>query len=297
VAARIAAVDWPRHAAASRVLHPFPSILDGIVVVMVALVAGGGVLRALVLGLAMTFLQFSIGAFNDVVDAPSDADRKPGKPIPEGLVRRRDAALLALGCAGTGLLLSLVGGQSLVTVAVIGLVIGAAYDLFAKGTSLSWLPLAMGIPLLPIFGWYGATGTIPGLFVVLLPASANAGAALAIANALVDMERDIGAGKGSVAVALGPRLASRIVLGLHLVVATLVTLTAWYSGAPGGWVLAVVGCSLVPLGGAVLGILGAFREGTSLREFAWEAQAVGTGLLAVAFLAAISAAVDALGAV
>jgi 4-hydroxybenzoate polyprenyltransferase len=297
VAARIAAVDWPRSAAASRVLHPFPSILDGIVVAMVALVAGGGGPRALVLGLSMTFLQFSIGAFNDFVDAPADADRKPGKPIPEGLVRRRDAALVALGCAGTGLLLSLVGGQSLVTVAVVGLIIGAAYDVFAKGTSLSWLPFALGIPLLPLFGWYGATGMVPGLFVVLLPAAANAGAALAIANSLVDIERDAGAGKGSVAAALGPRLASRIVLGLHVVVAGLATLTAWYSGAPGGWVLAVILCSGVPIGGACLGILGAIRDGTSLREFAWEVQAVGTGLLAVAFLTAVSAAVDALQAI
>ena len=71
-----------------------------------------------------------------------------------------------------------------------GLGIGLAYDLWAKGTTLSWLPFAVGIPLLPVYGWYGATGELPGLFVVLVPAAANAGTALAIANAIVDMERD-----------------------------------------------------------------------------------------------------------
>ena len=34
------------------------------------------------LGVSMTALQASIGALNDLVDAPSDRGRKPGKPIP-----------------------------------------------------------------------------------------------------------------------------------------------------------------------------------------------------------------------
>ena len=38
----------------------------------------------------MTALQVSIGTLNDLVDAPRDAGRKPGKPIPAGLVTPRD---------------------------------------------------------------------------------------------------------------------------------------------------------------------------------------------------------------
>jgi hypothetical protein len=51
----------------------------------------------------------------------------------------------------------------------------------------------------------------------------------------------------------------------------------------------VLAASLAPLGGAALGVIAAGREGPSLRELAWEIQAVGTGLLAVAWLAALSA--------
>ena len=176
------------------------------------MVAGGAVPVAIVLGLSMTLLQFAIGTVNDLVDAPRDAGHKPGKPIPAGLVTVRGARVVAVGSAVAGLVLAFVGGPWLVALAAVVLAIGLAYDLWAKGTTLSWLPFALGIPLLPVYGWYGATGSLPELFLVLVPAAANAGAALAVANAMVDTERDEAAGVRSIALALGPtraRMAGR----------------------------------------------------------------------------------------
>src|SRR6476660_3407010 len=69
-----------------RLTHPFPSLLDGLVVAAVATVAGADAPTAVRLGIAMTALQASIGSLNDVVDAPRDAGHKPGKPISAGLV-------------------------------------------------------------------------------------------------------------------------------------------------------------------------------------------------------------------
>jgi 4-hydroxybenzoate polyprenyltransferase len=70
-----------------RLVHPFPSLLDGLVVAAVAVVAGASIAPdALVLGLSMTLLQFAIGALNDLHDAPTDGGRVPAKPIPSGLV-------------------------------------------------------------------------------------------------------------------------------------------------------------------------------------------------------------------
>lgn len=289
-------LDLRRVIAASRLVHPFPSLLDGAVVGLIALVAGGGLLLAFVLGLSMACLQFAIGALNDVVDAPADAGRKPGKPIPAGLVTVREAWVVVGVSAGLGLLLALVGGPWLFGLAVVVLAIGLAYDLWAKGTTLSWLPFAIGIPLLPLYGWFGGSGFVPGMFVVLIPAAANAGTALAIANAIVDIERDLDAGDRSIAIALGPERASGLVLALHGVVAVLAVATAAVVGAPTGWVVAVLGASLAPLGGAALGLVAAGRPGHSLRELAWEVQAVGTGLLAVAWLGALSASVGIVGA-
>ena len=251
--------------------------------------AGGGLGVALALGVSMTCLQFAIGTVNDLVDAPADAGRKAGKPIPEGIVTPAQARIVAIASAAVGLLLAAAVDPVLVAVALVVLAIGLAYDLWAKGTTLSWLPFAVGIPLLPVYGWLGATGGLPGVFLVLVPAAANAGTALAIANAIVDTERDEAAGQKSIALALGLGRAAALVLGLHVVVAVLAVATAAVLGAPTGWVVAVVAASVAPIGGAVLGLVAVNRQGTGLRELAWEVQAVGTGLLAVAWLGALSA--------
>ena len=257
---------------------------------LVALVGGGDPATAAVLGLSMTLLQFSIGALNDIVDAPRDAGRKPAKPIPAGYIGLRAAWIVAVVTAACGLVLALAGGPGLVVLAIVGLAIGAWYDLRAKGTTLSWLPLAVGIPLLLVYGWYGATGGLPGMFLVIIPAAAIAGTALAVANAIVDTERDEAAGITSIALALGAGRAAVLVIALHLVVAVLALATAVALGTPIGWAAAVLVAAAVPVGGAVLGRVAARRKGTAWRELAWEIQAVGTGLLAVAWLGALSAA-------
>ena len=274
---------------AIRLVHPFPSVLDGVVVGLVAVVAGGSPGVALALGLSMTLLQFAIGTVNDLVDAPRDAGNKPGKPIPAGIVSVPVARGIAAVAAVGGLALAAVGGPWLVLLAVVVLAIGFAYDLGAKGTTLSWLPFAAGIPLLPVYGWYGAAGSLPGVFLLLVPAAANAGTALAISNAIVDIERDEAAGHASIATALGPVRAATLVVILHAIVAVLAVASAIILGAPAGWVGAILLAAAAPLAGALLGLVAARRPGTSWREVSWEIEAVGTGLLAVAWLGALSA--------
>src|SRR5687767_15151102 len=104
----------PRLAGLVRLVHPFPSLLDGIVSGAVALLAGASPMDALRLGLAMTALQFGIGATNDVVDAPRDAGHKPGKPIPAGLIGAPIAGTVATAAFAVGILLS--GASGLPTV-------------------------------------------------------------------------------------------------------------------------------------------------------------------------------------
>lgn len=246
-------------------------------------------MTALALGASMTVVQFAIGTLNDVLDAPKDAVSHPSKPIPAGLVSVDAGWILAGLLAMVGVIFASMAGPAAVGLALAALAIGAWYDLVAKGTTLSWLPLAVGIPLLPVFGWWGATGSLPGIFLVIIPAAANAGTALAISNAVVERERDLASGTGSIAVTLGAGRASFLALVLHVVVLLLAVATAVSLGAPTGWVATVVAASVVPLGGAVLGVVAALRPGSGLRELAWEIEAVGTGLLAVAWLGALSA--------
>lgn len=229
----------------------------------------------------MTLLQFAIGALNDIVDAPADVGRIPPKPIPAGLVGPALARGVVAVAAAIGLLVAALSGGATLLVAVVVLVVGVVYDLFAKGTPWSWLPFAVGIPLLPVYGWLGVTGEVPDFFVVLVPMAVLAGAGLAVANARVDLESDRAAGTRSVATELGDERSwwvGTLLFGAATVVGLVASTGGW---APGRIALVFVGTALVAAGAA----LGRGR-GTGRRR-AWEAQAIGAAIAATGWVAGL----------
>jgi 4-hydroxybenzoate polyprenyltransferase len=266
-----------------RLVHPFPSILDGVVVGAVALLAGGRPADALRLALAMIALQFAIGALNDIVDAPADIGRLPPKPIPSGAVSMRQGRMVVAVAVLAGLGLAATTRVGVVGLAALVLAVGVAYDLRAKGTAWSWLPFAVGIPLLPVFGWYGAAGSLPAFFGALLPMAILAGAALAIANASADIELDLAAGRRSAATRLGPTAAWQLQAMLWVVVWAVATgwLARAGSGAP--WTTAV-GASAI----ALVAIVWLAHDGSpARRRRAWELEAVAVAVALVAWLGGV----------
>ena len=205
-----------------------------------------------------------------MVDAPSDAGRKPGKPIPAGLVRPGRARWIAALAGVIGVLLAVPSGWATVGLAVVLLGLGYGYDLWFKGTAWSWLPFALAIPLFPTYGWLGAAGSLPPIWAVLLPTAMLAGAALAVANAMVDVERDRAAGpvgrhpaRSRPGGAREPRAPRRRV-GLAVVTLGLAgQLVPWGLAALGGGAAALAGWRLLR------------RDEPSTRERGWEAEAVG----------------------
>jgi len=231
----------------------------------------------------MTLLQLAIGTVNDVVDAPADAGRKPGKPIPAGLVAVETARSAAIGLALVGTLLAATVSLPLAVLAIVVLGIGIWYDLRLKGTAWSWLPFAVGIPILPVYGWLGATGSLEPAFAVLVPAAVAGGAALAISNSLVDVERDIDAGRSSVAARLGPVRAAGIATALVAGVGAAATATAWLAGATAVELVALLGLGALALLAAAV----APGRPAADREWAWRIEAVALGGMAVLWIAAV----------
>jgi 4-hydroxybenzoate polyprenyltransferase len=231
----------------------------------------------------MTALQLGIGTVNDLVDAARDAGRKPGKPIPTGLVAPTGARLVAIGffLAGIGLAASVSRATGLLALLVIA--IGLAYDLRLKGTAWSWVPFAIGIPILPLFGWVGVAGSLPVAFIVLLPVAVGAGAALAIGNALVDVERDLDAGISSIAVRLGPHTAWRVDVGLLGAIWVAAAGSAIVSGGGPLGVAAVALAGSIPLIAAIV----SRSSSPERRERAWQTEAVGLAALAAVWLATV----------
>ncbi|HEX7496730.1 MAG TPA: UbiA family prenyltransferase [Candidatus Limnocylindrales bacterium] len=269
-----------------RIVHPFPSALDAAAVVAIALIAGAGTSTALRLGLGMLFLQFAIGIANDLADAPTDAIGKPDKPLPAGLLSSRQAgmALLVAGTAGLASAASV--GVPALMVGLLGLADGLLYDLRLKGTALSWAPFAAGVGLLPVYGWWGVTGSWPGALWGVAGMAVLVGVTLALANALADLEKDRRSGVRSIATTLGRDRTLALDAALMLAIQIIVLATAVILGA-GIWALALgsAGACLAWLG---VGLASAARE--RARQAGWEVQAIGFVLLGAGWLSALSSA-------
>jgi len=266
-----------------RLVHPFPSLLDAAVTGVIAAIAGGSPAVCVRLAVAMFCLQAAIGTVNDMVDAVADGDRKLGKPIPAGRVGVATARLVAVVALAVGLALSALSGPAVLAVALLGTAVGFSYDIRLSGTRWSWLPFALGIPLLPVYAWLGGSGGLPAAFLILLPTAFLAGAGLAYANALADLERDRAAGTETVATALGRDGTWRTGAALQgVVVVIAVTMTAVVGGGGPALVAALVAAGLV-----VLGLALGRSDDPWRRTRGWEVQGVGVGLLAAAWLAGV----------
>ena len=234
----------------------------------------------------MVSLQVSIGALNDLTDEDRDRGRKTGKPIPAGLVGRRTATGLVVAGLVLGLGLAATMGLPALLVALAGVGAGYAYDLRLKATAWAWLPFALGLPLLPVFAWVGVTGRIPAAFLLLVPLAILAGAALALLNGLVDVDRDRSAGVVTPAVRLGRRRARELAAGLlGIVVVGAVGSLAVVGADPPAWIATVVGVALT---GAGVGLAGS--DAPARRERGWEASAIGLGMLAAGWTIGFAAA-------
>lgn len=283
-----------------RLVHLFPSLLTASVTGIVATLAGADAANAGRLGGAMFAMQCSIGAVNDLVDAPLDALEKPQKPLPRGLVTRRSAWVVACSGAALGLGLSAVSGPATVGAAFAVLGLGYAYDLRLSRTALSWLPLALALPVLPAYAWLGATGGLPAGLLLLAPVAVLAGAGLSIANGIVDVDRDGRTGRQAASVQLGRSRAwvlHGLLLGAAAALALVLAPTVQPGGPPERELLRIARTAGFALGLASLvagGVtLAAGRAG--LRERGWELEAMGVAGLGLGWLAAVAAAAGGVG--
>ncbi len=148
-----------------------------------------GVGRLSMLFLAVTAIYGSIGSLNDYCDYPLDKTAKPNKPLVRGLATPRLALweMSVLGVVGMGLSFAL-NWQTTCFSALI-LALGIWYDLRAKRSLWSWVPYAVGIPTLPVWG-FAAAGRFERVLLFAYPLGALLSLALNMSNTLPDRESD-----------------------------------------------------------------------------------------------------------
>jgi 4-hydroxybenzoate polyprenyltransferase len=234
----------------------------------------------------MLCLQFAIGAANDLADATTDALVKPQKPIPAGLISRDAAKAVFAITTSLGLALTASASAAALALGAVGLADGLLYDLRLKGTPFGWAPFAAGVGLLPVYAWVGATGTLPAALPWVVTLAVAAGCALALANALSDLERDRRSDVTSIATVLGPGRT----VALNAAILVVVDIVA-------GATSLVVGTAPAPavaeLGGMVLAWLGVGLAGLASerwRHLVWEVQALGVLALGAGWLVAMGSA-------
>jgi 4-hydroxybenzoate polyprenyltransferase len=243
---------------------------------------------------AMAAFQASIGAVNDLRDAPDDAVGQPWKPIPSGRVGPRTARRIAAVAGGIGILCSAAFGLGALIVGIAGYALGLAYDLRLKRTAWGWLCFAIALPLVPLFAWLAVGAGLPPAYGMLFVLGLLAGGELAIANALADDAADRQSGTRSIAVRLGTGRARAVMSAA----AVGVLVVAWVSlpGAMDADPSAAAGAATAPLilvlaAGSlalVAGVGMALRRDGPWAWRGWQAQAIGVALMAIAWLAAVA---------
>jgi 4-hydroxybenzoate polyprenyltransferase len=253
---------------------------------MIALMAGADGSVATRLAVGMLGLQFAIGTANDLADASRDRLSRPHKPIVAGLVEPRQAGAVFVVAAGVGLMAAASVGAAPLALGIVGLGDGLVYDLRLKGTALSWLPFAAGVALLPVYAWIGATGGLPAAFWGIVAMALLAGAVLAVANAVADIEHDRQAGAASVATILGRDRAIAVDAAGLVLLQTTVLVSSVATGLSGvALPVELAGIALSWLG---LGLSAAPDE--QVARLGWEVQAVAMVVMGAAWLAALGSA-------
>lgn len=199
-----------------RLVHPFPSLAVTVAVLAMVPLANRRATAAdyLVLGLGMLCFQCAIGAANDALDAGDDASAKPWKPIPAGLVTPRAAAVLAAALAGAGLVVTFSLDTLPWLIGLTGLGLGMAYNAVFKRTAISWLPLALALPLVPAWVFTALDAWTPFLWWAF-PIGLLLGPAIHFANQLPDIRGDRASGSLGAAARVGWRRAALAAYGLY----------------------------------------------------------------------------------
>lgn len=235
----------------------------------------------------MTAIQFSIGALNDIVDAPRDRGRPRVKPLADRLIGIGWARTILVASATAGFALASMSGGPTLLIALGGAACGYAYDLRLSRTAWAWLPLTLALPLVPAFAWAGATGAVSGELLALTPIAMLAGGGLAVGNALADIEADRAATAPSIAIRVGRPAAWRL-HGLALGGAAGLAFVVLPPDPPSLAVAGLVaGSGLMGAGIVALGVASAPHRSATAR-IGWQVEAIGVAVLGISWALALA---------
>jgi 4-hydroxybenzoate polyprenyltransferase len=280
--------DLPRPLAMARgllnVIHPFPAFINAFAGAAFYAMAGGNLRGVAVMFLSVLLVHASIGSMNDNCDVDLDTKTKPDKPIVRGDISARGALLVSCVAAVVGVLLSLSFSWATLGVALLVLAAGLAYDFWAKGTALSWVPYAVFIPALPVWAFVAAGAHTP-VVLISFPLGALMSLALNLANTIPDLEGDTRYGLRGVVHLLGLERALLVVWTCFGLTIILLAQTSSILGNDRTYLIPGVALGAVMLAAMILDRL-MTRSPESLRR-GWYVSAALAAILGIAWVASL----------
>jgi 4-hydroxybenzoate polyprenyltransferase len=136
--------------ALARAAQPLPSTAVTAISVLLAAVAGNSPGECALLAAAVLAGQLTVGWSNDLLDAAADAELgRYSKPLVAGELSPRMVAGCLFAATVATVVLSLAAGWRPGLAYLFGVGCGWLYNVWLKGTWLSWLPYSLGFATLP----------------------------------------------------------------------------------------------------------------------------------------------------
>jgi len=204
--------------------HPIPCFTVALFITVFSLASGQPIGRALMIGLAVLFQQFSVGLSNDWLDHERDlASKRKDKPSVLGIVSAIEIRNASVIAGLVALTVSYFLGTAALALMALMLAVGWGYNLGMKTNWSSVIPYAVGFGILPIFA--GLAAAVPYFvpsWIILV--TALFGVSGHFANALPDMFDDKATGVNALPHLLGQRM-SALVISLTAIAATVIVVT------------------------------------------------------------------------
>lgn len=227
--------------------------------------------------------QACVGMTNELLDLPQDRLVKPHRPLVDGRASPAIARTLAWGVGLGSLFLGLTFGWVGVLFSILGTGAGLLYNIWLKGTVMSWLPYAVSFSLLPVWPFVAFDNWKPALawiWLLILPVSI----VLNIAQSLSDIDDDKTLGIDGLAGYFGRRRALRLMWIASALTIVLVLLTGSASG------LSVILVAATIIAGVLVGVAAWFcyqQPGPRAWDITWRSVAAAMGILGIGWFSAV----------
>lgn len=202
---------------------------------------------------AVLLTQLSIALHNNWCDREADAQAKPWRWVPRGVLPARQALLGAVLLLAGGIALAATLGPPVAALVSLGTLCGWIYNAWLKRTAWSWAPFAVALPTLAVCS-LAVARRLDGVPYVLYVIGAPLVLAIHLADSIGDIAGDRRTGSRGLAVRLGRKRAFLACWGGLLLAIATAALVRPFGIAAGPWLaaslvllaLAVGSSSLLP---------------------------------------------------